>query len=89
MLDLSKDKPQKQNPGDTIGEDRSMPSKVNERWAGSQGGGERSWEIGFTRTLSLFPRLMAHSLLEIRAHLGFLRDNNMGKEPRAGHILDS
>lgn len=48
MLDLSKDKPQKQNPGDTIGEDRSMPSKVNERWAGSQGGGERSWEIGFT-----------------------------------------
>ncbi|XP_045883794.1 ZW10 interactor [Meles meles] len=29
MLVLSKDKPQKQNPGDTIGEDRSMPSKAD------------------------------------------------------------
>ncbi|XP_032701202.1 ZW10 interactor [Lontra canadensis] len=29
MLDLSKDKPQKQNPGDTIGEDRGMPSKAD------------------------------------------------------------
>lgn len=27
---------------------------------------------------------MAYSLLEMRARLGFLRDSNMEKEPRAG-----
>ena len=47
-LDLPEDKPQKQNPGDTIGKDRSGPSKVNERLARGQGGRERSWEVGLT-----------------------------------------
>uniref|UniRef100_A0A8I3PRQ4 ZW10 interacting kinetochore protein n=1 Tax=Canis lupus familiaris TaxID=9615 RepID=A0A8I3PRQ4_CANLF len=89
-LGIPEAKPREQNTGDAVGKDRSVPSQVSERWAGAGTGMKKAGDRPYcpppppTHTTFPFPRPMACSLPEGQAHVGFLRDSNMGKERRAG-----